>query len=953
VNREGATGHKGCKVDRAAALSPAEVALLLFLASLALAAPEPVVTVSGATWARLQPAPPAIEAPPAARVVRRDARISWDGEVIRVRATWSVDADRPEWMVLPLFGPGVHLVDARWNGARANVLAEGGARAIGWVVGPTTITAEGVLPADPTRGAVALQLGGAAAGEVRVQTPAGLVGTVRAPGAVALPDRVLTGADALTFQVGPPVQRARDRGRLAVASTGIGLTVGEGAVEGRARIVWALRQGSLDRVSFTARGVGPDLQVTGSQVASWSRAGDRVDVVLRERESASVALALRWSVPLPEGEVASVALPEIAPGEAFRSESSVQIARDAEIEVVPELRGWEPISAYDLPDYGVGLVQGAPTAAFRAGAGGRSGALALLRYVPAEQPPVMVDVASHVVAVAADGRALSRVLLTARNERAPYLRVRLPEGHRIIAARVDGRATNLVDDGDGLRVPLPRSLETLEGLISFPIELVTLGEMPAWERREQRSMRVLAVDAPIAVSRVSVHLPPGFASELPVGDAGIVDDFTEGETLAYGFGLGGEAEARADALWQQALQSYMRNEFDAADALLDDIQALGADNENLDKLKANLDVVQGRGGGAADPGKDVQARRVVAQAASRGIDDLREQEEARVEAEREYQAGNYAAADEKYRKVEDLAKKLGKVEQAESVEQSRNVAVSKSRRDAAGKARDVYEREVRAAEVATIAFDDVEIDGSFLAPSATYAADGWIEAEGAGSVEGGVVGGVAGGILGGASEPRPEPAPPPPPDELRVIDQELLARVPAGRSYQSAVQGVAGEVAPTVEGASANENTYLLDGGAITDPVTGTYSVNFSALEQRSAPRRTNDVERSSRAPKGAAAPPPSGGGRAGARRPTRGPIAGDDDLDDMVYFEDNLEAPEVVAPDPYAFEALQVASTAESVVIPVLGQTVHYQHLLLPAGAEHAVRIEARAPRSSIRSPR
>ncbi|RME26120.1 MAG: TonB-dependent receptor [Deltaproteobacteria bacterium] len=70
-----------------------------------------------------------------------------------------------------------------------------------------------------------------------------------------------------------------------------------------------------------------------------------------------------------------------------------------------------------------------------------------------------------------------------------------------------------------------------------------------------------------------------------------------------------------------------------------------------------------------------------------------------------------------------------------------------------------------------------------------------------------------------------------------VLTKEFLERIPAGRSYQSATQmaaGVTGGSNPNIGGASYNENTYLLDGVNITDPVTGTFSLNFNfdAIEQ-------------------------------------------------------------------------------------------------------------------------
>ncbi len=70
-----------------------------------------------------------------------------------------------------------------------------------------------------------------------------------------------------------------------------------------------------------------------------------------------------------------------------------------------------------------------------------------------------------------------------------------------------------------------------------------------------------------------------------------------------------------------------------------------------------------------------------------------------------------------------------------------------------------------------------------------------------------------------------------------VLTKDFLNRVPAGRSYQQAVQmtaGVSGGSNPNMAGGASNENTYMLDGANITDPVTGTFSTNFNfdAIQQ-------------------------------------------------------------------------------------------------------------------------
>jgi hypothetical protein len=64
-----------------------------------------------------------------------------------------------------------------------------------------------------------------------------------------------------------------------------------------------------------------------------------------------------------------------------------------------------------------------------------------------------------------------------------------------------------------------------------------------------------------------------------------------------------------------------------------------------------------------------------------------------------------------------------------------------------------------------------------------------------------------------------------------VVTREYLEALPARRSYQSAVQftpGVTGGSNPNAQGGHSSENKWLLDGANTSDPVTGTFSMNFN-----------------------------------------------------------------------------------------------------------------------------
>ena len=61
-----------------------------------------------------------------------------------------------------------------------------------------------------------------------------------------------------------------------------------------------------------------------------------------------------------------------------------------------------------------------------------------------------------------------------------------------------------------------------------------------------------------------MHLPVGYASRLRPDEQHVVDAFTEGRSITYGFAVGDARATEADALFQEAVAQWMGNAFDDA-----------------------------------------------------------------------------------------------------------------------------------------------------------------------------------------------------------------------------------------------------------------------------------------------------------------------------------------------------------------------------------------------------
>lgn len=606
----------------------------------------------------LPPEDPVVDVP-GPRIERRDVRIEPDAGGLLLTSTWTLDSDEPGWRQLALVQAGAHIEALTWQGEPIDGWIHQGAVQVALPVdGPGELVLRAHVPGDPARSPVALIL-----------EPAPL-GTVVAPGlavadAVQVGDTWWSGQHRLVLQPPPPA-RVRDE-TVVVAHAGLGLTVREDAMLGQARLVWEVRQGAVSQVSFRLTGAGRDLDVTGPGLLDWQRRGDRVTATLQAPSEGRITLRARWTRPVPQGTEASLPLPVLTLEGATRADISLQLARDGELEVLPRLPRWDAVPRASLPEWGQGLVEGSSTASYLA-ASARPGSLQLLRFVPVEAPAVVVDVAAHTLATTHEGRVLARSLFQVRNERASHLRVQLPEGATLVGVRVGAElATPVRDDGDGVLVPLRRSVETVEGLISFPVEVVWLHQDRTWGDRDQRDQGLPRIDAPIAVSRTTVYLPPGFREQ---GDAAYrVDAFSEGDGITYGFGFGDPNAVLADQLFQSAVTSWLANDYDEAQATLDQLEELGAENDDIDRLESNMEILFATEVRRRDRDKSAE-RRIKAQARARSTDKARTQKKKAEDAQEAERKGDYARAEELYREAVELGEELEVLEDEESVEQS-------------------------------------------------------------------------------------------------------------------------------------------------------------------------------------------------------------------------------------------------------------------------------------------
>ncbi len=947
---------------------PALVAALVL--ALLVAPPAGTAEIRGERFRELQPAPEAKA--PGPWVWRRSLSLTPAPGGVTIRGRWQVKALAPGWFSGQVLGPtpGLRIVEARWGGQPATLKSdETGVSVAGRVVGSVELTLEAFAPGDPAQAPISLQVMPAASGQVTAAAPEGLAPAVKVDGAPALQvgAAAWSGGREIELSFGAPPAPTGDRPPVVVGKVGVGLTVGDAELRGRARAVWEVRQGEIGAVELECAGVGADLDVRGPNLRAWTREGDRVRAELQAPARGRVELELSWTTPIAKAAESKAELPRVAAAGVFHGETALQLARDGEVEAVPEAPGWSPVASSALPAWAQGLVEGTPTASLRGGSGG---SLSLLRFVPIEGPPVVVDVAAYTVATSREGRALIRAHYEVRNERAAHLRVTPPAGFRVIGVRVGGKAATPARTREGTWVvPLLRSVETVGGLLSFPVEVNLLGESTEWRRRESRRLALPRVDAPVAVSRVTLHLPPGYRSRLEPGEGDVVAGFTRGEGITYGLGVGEVGAAQADMIFQDAVSAWMSNDFKGAQGKLDELKAMGAKNENIERLQSNLYVVSGK----ADASKDVTLqRRVREQAKARALADVQTQVELKKKAEEERARGDYEAAASSYSQALEVGDKLAALEQEESVDQrTTNFEIEKEiqavKSASMDKKRSKKEpprkgKEVRGVKTkAVYSFDEDEVSGELVRPSGSAVSargpdvdyDGIaddtdkrpeepqdVPAGGEAAVGGDVgVGGVGGGGGGkGVAEAptpvTPEVSPEPPPDtangtihaDAALIPEPMPLESPKFASEIVAVQrkSVGRPLAGVARRIRARFRQRTADAASAAPATTPAPAFRQPTTQVLKPP---------------AQAAPPAGPAPTSATTVSGSAVATADDAEVTKTEADRARNIPAGMPTPV------VHASALSVVVPTVGEAVRYQRLLLPAGATYEVEISAKEP--------
>ena len=130
------------------------------------------------------------------------------------------------------------------------------------------------------------------------------------------------------------------------------------------------------------------------------------------------------------------------------------------------------------------------------------------RFADSSVLSAVVEQAVATTLVTSEGRSLTEIELTIRNQAQPFLKVDLPPGASILSAEVAGEKVKPVEAPDGNRVPLLRA--GFHPTDSYKVSFVFLHSGAPFAKKGGSELTLPKIDAPISVLDWEVFLPERF-----------------------------------------------------------------------------------------------------------------------------------------------------------------------------------------------------------------------------------------------------------------------------------------------------------------------------------------------------------------------------------------------------------------------------------------------------------
>jgi len=269
----------------------------------------------------------------------------------------------------------------------------------------------------------------------------------------------------------PPRAEVRREGTASVTPS-VAWTVGEKFLRADTRLEVKAMGGPLSIVSLALPPGTDNLRLAGATIRDSRRAGDQLDIFFCKPLTGTAIVELSYSIPRAKGDLAPLPQMVVVNGRIDPGGWALVVNDSRGILLEHSTDGVEPASDLDIPAPVLGLARGKPVFLYEYSA--REVDL-IVDVVSSEPFPVVntiADRADILCVVRPGGEEITDISYRVRNNGKQFLKVTLPRDVVLLRVEVEDRSCRVSRDGDQVLVPLAKSVQTLGGLVPFPVRLV-------------------------------------------------------------------------------------------------------------------------------------------------------------------------------------------------------------------------------------------------------------------------------------------------------------------------------------------------------------------------------------------------------------------------------------------------------------------------------------------------
>lgn len=290
--------------------------------------------------------------------------------------------------------------------------------------------------------------------------------------------------------------------------------VGEGLLVCTSAVNYSILHAGIDTLDVTLPKDVTVLDVRGNGIQDWNATSDtnrvRIAVDLGFEAKGSYTLYVDYERALPDGTT-SVVIPDLQVEGVERVKGWIGVDARSNLEIASgKVEDATAVDVRELPPAILGRTEWPVLLAYKYRKSAFQVPLEIRQHKDVDMLVTIIDAAAATTVMTPDGRRMTQVVYSMRNNRAQFLRLSMPENAEIWSTFVGGKAVKPAKQDDGrLLIPLARSQTSGGSLAQFGVEVVYVedGASPDSRGKGTFAARLPVADVPSTVYDWTVYMP--------------------------------------------------------------------------------------------------------------------------------------------------------------------------------------------------------------------------------------------------------------------------------------------------------------------------------------------------------------------------------------------------------------------------------------------------------------